>query len=137
MKKTIIGEASERYGDGNVWIDENGKIQTDLRWIFKRKPEEVHYYGKGKNYVPPVQSKYPVLGEEEEPEDASLADEGIIPDLVYTYDDVNKSMRWYDEVGSKIIAKSEKKKWWRQLFDSIWIFGIIVAYIVGLCFLIL
>ena len=63
------------------WIDENGEIKHDMSWLLKRKPEEVHYYGKPKYYVPKNKAEYIAAGGDP----ALFPDEDdILPDIVYT-----------------------------------------------------
>ena len=128
-KVKILNPEAERYGLPLRYIDENGKMQSDLpEWLLNRPENEIHYYGKPKGWKPknrrePEKVPYGEFGESDmenplDEYDPELADENenILPDIVETDQDIINSMAYYTAVSKQKMEAQErydKRKWWQ------------------------
>ena len=94
------------------WLDENGNIKYDWYWLLNRRKNEVEYYGKPKDYVPKNKADYIAAGGDP----ALFPDEDdVLPDIVYTEQDILRNMIYYIGVGKHKIEANQRnrsRKWW-------------------------
>ena len=112
IKKVLVRDEN---GKPTTWVDENDEIQFDMSWIYDRDPKDIIYKKKRKKKKSTY--LYPEAGDDG-PDDGGEfeIDDDELPDIIYTDEDVRKSMRQYDIFEKEQAEMQRDKKWYRRLY---------------------